>query len=156
MSLNELKTRDQKQFACETRERGWKGMIRSLVKCSFIVEACGILNGTIKDLIYCCCWRWWWWWRLGRFSSKFLHKCVQEIAVLFVSQSPTVRLEHDKKKKKEKEKGKKKTFQTVPSLDWEDVEGWGRHESWPISWSGCGTAEALNGNASTLMWQTSP
>lgn len=43
--------------------------------------------------------------------------------MLFVSQSPTVRLEHDKKKKKEKEKGKKKTFQTVPSLDWEDVEG---------------------------------
>lgn len=30
--------------------------------------------------------------------------------MLLVSQSPTVRLEHDKKKKKEKEKGKKKHF----------------------------------------------
>lgn len=52
--------------------------------------------------------------RWGLFSSKFLQKSVEGISVLFVSQSPTARLEHDEKKK---------TFQTVPSLDWEDVEG---------------------------------
>lgn len=50
------------------------------------------------------------------FSGKFLHISVKEIAVLFVSQSPTARQEHDIKKKKKKN-------QTVPSLDWEDVEG---------------------------------
>lgn len=33
-------------------------------------------------------------------ASKFLHKAVEGIAVLFVYQSPTARLEHDEKKKK--------------------------------------------------------
>lgn len=37
--------------------------------------------------------------RWGLFSSKFLHKSVEGISVLFVSQSPTARLEHDEKKK---------------------------------------------------------
>lgn len=36
------------------------------------------------------------------FSGKFLHISVKEIAVLFVSQSPTARQEHDIKKKKKK------------------------------------------------------
>lgn len=38
--------------------------------------------------------------RQGLYSNKFLHKSVKGIAVLFVSQSPTARLEHDKEKKK--------------------------------------------------------